>query len=72
MHQGIVEKQPSVEDKYMTLHLVDDNSLVWNASSPVNLTASGTRSSADQTWKIVNCRSAQVTTTDTYCTTLFK
>ena len=65
MRQGKVEKQPSVEDKYTTLRLVDSTSLVWTASSPVTLTASGECSSADQTWKIVNCRSTQVKAADT-------
>lgn len=60
MHQGKVEKQPSVEDKYMALRLVDNTSLVWTASSPVDLRASAWSSSAQQTWKIVNSRSAQV------------
>lgn len=65
MHQGKVEKQPSVEDRYTTLRLVENNSLVWTASSPVNLTASCKCSGANQTWKIVSCRSAQVKATDT-------
>lgn len=44
----------------MALRLVDNIGLVWTASSPMDLRASAWSSRADQTWKIVNSRSAQV------------
>ena len=66
MYQGKVEKQPLVKDRYMTLQLADNTSLVWTASSPLHLTASSGCSSPDQTCKIVNCRGAQITAADSH------
>ena len=60
--QQALQNQPTVDDRFCAIRPVCDTSLSWTVAGS-NVSTTGWSSQPHQTWKIVGCRSAQVTDT---------